>query len=151
MTTKTKSPVVQVDDMTEDFVEDIVGELEDVARVTERDMQDLFSYSERMRYQIVKKVVYKTREYWEDRGRWAELVKEEYEDEEYFTLEALIKYYIEHIHRIDIVKHENHEEAMVAGKYYMELRDTKIQALIKTRTDRLIAERVKEMMKKTKQ
>ncbi len=108
--------------------------------VTQEEVDDMFTWKMTRKYMVLKRIRYKTREYWEDRGRWAELVKEEYEDEEYFTYQELIDYYIRHLHGMDIVNHENHEQAMEAGKYFMEYRDARAKVIIQEKKKRLLAE-----------
>ncbi len=108
--------------------------------VTQEEVDDMFPWVVTREFEVLKRIIRKYREYWEDRGKWAELVKEEYEDEEYFTYQELIDYYIRHLYGMDIVNHENHEQAMEAGKYFMEYRDARAKVIIQEKKKRLLAE-----------
>lgn len=119
--------------------------------VTKDDVKNIFTYDEKYadnrRYKVVSHTKYESREYWEDRGSYAELETESWEEKVYFTPEELIKYYVSHTHMFNPDRHERHEEIMVAGKYYKELWDLRVEQIIRRKMDELKSKKRRELEK----
>ncbi len=119
--------------------------------VTAEDVKNIFTYDEKYaddrKYKVLSHIKYETREYWEDRGRYAELETETWEEKIYFTPEELIKYYVSHAHMFNPDRHKNHEEIMVAGKYYKELWDIRVEQIIQRKMNELKVKKLRELEK----
>ncbi len=101
--------------------------------ITKEDMTNIFSYDEKNIYRIIKNIRYETRTYWIDCGNHAGTEEETFEHEVYFTSEELIRYYIEHINLINFTRHNQHDDIMIAGKFYKKLMNYKIKQIIQTK------------------
>ncbi len=115
--------------------------------VTSSDIEDIFTYDEKYKYKVLDRTWIKTVTYDIDCGDHAGTEDVDYEQEEYFTPEQMIEYYVKDINGINFNKHSNHKKIMEAGKYYKSLLDTKIEKIIQYKMNQLRAEKLRKWEK----
>ncbi len=111
--------------------------------ITENDLEGIFTWEER-RIHVVHNYSYtKTVTYDIDCGDHAGTEDVDYEYDVDFTPKELMEYYVKQINGLNFKRHNNHDQIMVAGKFYKNLWDTKIEQIIQHKMKELRTYKVK--------
>ncbi len=105
--------------------------------ITKADQVSIFTNSDQDQPKIFKCYYIETRVYWVDCGDHADKETEDFKWEVYFSPEELMKYWVDYTTGIKLDRHENHDQIMVAGKFYKDLWDARVEQLIQDKMNAL--------------